>query len=63
MRVPPPGANPRSRTRVLHNRRLQVRFLSHLPLQTLDLSRLQSHGAQSILCALTLLDRNGGIVC
>jgi len=46
----------------LQNRRLQVRFLSHLPPETLNLSRLQRHGVQLILRALTLLDPNGSMV-
>ena len=47
----------------LQNRRLQVRFLSHLPSQVLNLSRLLQHGAQPILRALTPFDPNGAIAC
>jgi hypothetical protein len=42
----------------LHNRRLQVRFLSHLP-ETLNLCRLQASRLQLILRALTPFDPNG----
>ena len=42
------------------NRRVQVRFLTHLPSQILNLWALQPHGAQPILCALTPFDPNGG---
>jgi hypothetical protein len=44
--------------RVHHNRRLPVRFLSHLPIQSLNLSRLQPHGVQSVFRALTPFDPN-----
>jgi hypothetical protein len=43
----------------LQNRRLQVRFLSHLPIEILNSWALQRHGALPILCALTPLDPNG----
>jgi hypothetical protein len=35
--------------RVLHNSRLQVRFLSNLPSQTLNSWRLQPRGVQPVL--------------
>jgi hypothetical protein len=68
---PPPGATTLNWARLmagdgcwrtkgigLQNRRLQVRFLSHLPSQSPNLSRLRPHGVQSVLRALTPLDPN-----